>query len=210
MYMQKNLDGEQLFITSRGCSFLKMDHNSPIFLGWACSSGAEARLLLPVCHSPRKSSALSDMLCRFIMCIYGSTQRSIWNRYQPQNNIPISAPDRQLYLKQPLRASVKGHNSSTSKRKHDRDKHKCNYAYLKKGKVYSIVITLLNTLVDWPVCTHYFVPSDRAAAGPEIQTPHCQLPIWHSDVNSKDADIPGVNAATAWTCSTTAKRNLKN
>ena len=32
----------------------------PIFLGCSCSSGAEARLLLPVCQSPRNSSALSD------------------------------------------------------------------------------------------------------------------------------------------------------
>lgn len=57
----------------------------PIFLGWSCSSGgAEARLLLPVCQSPRNSRALSGrvrgfiVVCLVLYCTIGaSVQRGV-------------------------------------------------------------------------------------------------------------------------------------
>lgn len=48
------------------CGFL------PIFLGCSWSSGADAKLLLPVCQSPRTSRARRDSVCRLIVGIYSS------------------------------------------------------------------------------------------------------------------------------------------
>lgn len=68
----------------------------PIFLGCSCSSGAEARLLLPVCQSPRNSSTLSDRVCSLIVGIYSSALRSICKggRKREILQVPISLGQR--------------------------------------------------------------------------------------------------------------------
>ncbi|MEQ2176383.1 hypothetical protein GOODEAATRI_027426 [Goodea atripinnis] len=51
----------------QGDSFMSAAWYLPILLGCSCSSGAEAKLLLPECQSPRNSRARSDSVCKLIV-----------------------------------------------------------------------------------------------------------------------------------------------
>lgn len=83
---------------------------------------------------------------------------------QPQNNTTITSPGRQLYLKQPPRALVKGHSSGTGNMRRKNfdliiiSTNDCIHLFY-----FTLFIRFID-LVNRSVCTHYFVWSGRAAA----------------------------------------------